>query len=364
MPSRRKSTATPVAAPVPTSPVRQFFDALMSSYPARQKESRRKKFNPDVLVRFCKNMGYDISEEYCQPGPELAEACLKICEEATMDPVYLVPLKRPLPLGVTFAELCYPDQPFELKVFVTIYTAVIIYLDDAITQTPDLVLPQLREYLSSFSQGGLEQPVLALMHRYLTVEARKIWGPVGSAAVGKATLDFYLGLLIEAKFPNGLQATKTSARFPAFLRYKTGASEAYAFFLFPDCQYPEEDYMETFLPAFPDIIEVTNGMNDVLSFYKECVVGTEWNTYFPNMARILGRDPIAVLEETCDHVVRRSREVLSTLSGKPNARRAFEIYLKGFVMWHVMEKRYRLDEVGLHFKYASPSSATSTAASA
>jgi len=112
--------------------------------------------------------------------------------------------------------------------------------------------------------------------------------------------------------------------------------------------FPEEKYLETYLPTIPDLTELTSYINDILSFYKESVAGKEENTYVMNTARMEDSDPVDLIKQVCKIQAAVAAEVCEALSPKPELREVAESYIRGYTMWHLCQKRYKLAELGIH----------------
>ncbi|KAF8534190.1 hypothetical protein BDD12DRAFT_896819 [Trichophaea hybrida] len=172
--------------------------------------------------------------------------------------------------------MAYHHHPLEIKVYISVYTTLLAAIDDDCDRTPSTMISQLTNFMTSLHKGPNEfkNPILNQVHSMITTETPMYFGPLSTAAIIKGTLDCFIGWAL----------------------------------------FPEELYLETYLPAIPSIIELVNGINDIMSFYKESVVGTEENTFMMNTARLHKRDPVVVLEDFCHEQVKLIKEVVPTLS--------------------------------------------------
>lgn len=140
----------------------------------------------------------------------------------------------------------------------------------------------------------------------------------------------------------------------------SGASEAYALFVFPP-ELPLQSYVQ----ALPDIRVILNqgkwvilnsgssdadtyadclSTSDVFSFYKEELVGESVN-YVSLIAAIRGISKIQALDSLSNDVVDAHKRCLQILS-----KDAYEAYLRfshGYVGFHVSLDRYKLNELKL-----------------
>lgn len=312
-----------------------------------------------VLRQFLADMQFDTTEPPIPRNEKLKAAAIAYFEAEGMTPEFFEPVKRMVPMLAAAIELPFNDHPFDVKLYITVHSTLLLYIDDCAQRIPAQTVPELSTFLSSLggnrAEADFKNPNIALFVRLITQEVPRYFGPISTAAIIKSSIDFLVGCLIEAEFPKGLAGVpETSSRFPHYQRLKSGSSEAYAYFLFPDAVFPEKQYLETYLPAVPDITEHIDMINDVLSFYKESVVGTEQNSFLMNSARIHNVDPVELLKDVAAKQKKLSMDISATLSKRPELRKSFETFVKGYIMWHCSEKRYRLSELGIEMGVPVP----------
>jgi hypothetical protein len=94
----------------------------------------------------------------------------------------------------------------------------------------------------------------------------------------------------------------------------------------------------------PQVASLTGNIySDLLSFYKEELVGEKKN-FVHDRARVMGKDLETALMDTMEDVidcVNRGREVLQGEKEK----QAWESFLIGYVAFHFISPRYRLEEL-------------------
>lgn len=93
--------------------------------------------------------------------------------------------------------------------------------------------------------------------------------------------------------------------------------------------FPEEKYLSAIIPVIPDFIELVDMINDIMSFYKESVVGTEKNTYFMNTARMRGCSPVEVLEETCNRMAGLTKDATQSFDKFRDLQKVFIDFMDG-----------------------------------
>ncbi|KAF5350179.1 hypothetical protein D9757_013082 [Collybiopsis confluens] len=88
-------------------------------------------------------------------------------------------------------------------------------------------------------------------------------------------------------------------------------------------------------------------VNDILSFYKEELVGESIN-YVSLWAKSRGCDKSQALYAIIDETVEAHEKVIRILEKKPAALQAYYDFASGYVQFHtVLDRRYRLDELML-----------------
>lgn len=160
----------------------------------------------------------------------------------------------------------------------------------------------------------------------------------------KTTLEFVEGTNVENDFSEAVPPN--ALRFPRYLRVKTGFAETYAHAIFPNDTFPEHKYRKLYLPALSPLCDIIDFTNDILSFYKETIRGTERINYICNVANTTGASALRCLQETVDAVESRVREVQRILEPYPDLLAHCNDYLAAYIGWHIRTtSRYFLDEV-------------------
>jgi len=312
-----------------------------------------------ILRKFLVDMGFDTSQPRIPQNAMLEAAAIAAFEAEGLTPEFFEPLKRMVPMLAAAIDMPFNNHPFDVKLYITVHSTLLLYIDDCAQNFPVQTVPELSTFVTSLggdrAKAKFKNPNIAHFFRLISEDTPRYFGPIATAAIVKASLDFLLACLIESKFPRGLACVPdTASRFPHYLRLKSGSSEAYAYFLFPEALFPEKDCLETYLPTVPDVTEITDMVNDILSFYKESVVGREENNFFMNSARIHNISPVELLQETAAKQKKLAADISATLSKRPDLKKTFETYLKGYIMWHCCQKRYRLSELGIELGAPAP----------
>ncbi|KAJ3515470.1 hypothetical protein NLJ89_g1736 [Agrocybe chaxingu] len=229
-----------------------------------------------------------------------------------------------LPVGVVIAATSYTRlHDREIQVFIALYTAFLVYLDDSITRDISGVdlfherfiggQPQANEVLESlacFLRG--------IHTRYSEIQANLIM---------TSTLKFITSVMLEHMTQN-IQPSPFAYGYPTFARYLSGASEAYAFLILPP-HIALSDYIQ----SLPEMSMFVNCANDVLSFYKEERDGDRFN-YTSIQARFRRRSKLEIFKGLADDVATSWERVMRIIDSKEEAKAAFEAFSRGYVDFH------------------------------
>lgn len=160
----------------------------------------------------------------------------------------------------------------------------------------------------------------------------------------KTTIEFVEGTNVENDFNEFVPID--ARRFPRYLRVKTGFAETYAHAIFPNATFPEDQYRKLYLPALPVLCDIIDFTNDILSFYKETIRGTERINYICNVAKSTGRTALQCLSDTSDAIEKSVAEMRLILKPHPALLAHANDYLAAYIGWHLTcTSRYHLDEV-------------------
>ena len=248
-------------------------------------------------------------------------------------------------LACYFAESCYVNQSLDFKVYVAVYTWLLVAVDDLFLDSPEI-----QTFVLKFGTGEPQgHPHLDCLVRLLKYETPKFFGSCVTNLIISCTLDGINGHIIESRFLHGFPHSMSG--FSAWMRIKTGYADAYGLFIFSERDFPESEWLGCYIQSLPTLRNVINHINDILSFYKERVLRREANTLISNLAEENGCDVIASLKDLCAHTVAMTHEIRHGYARAGGALlKAFDSYIDGYVKWHLESKRYHLGEIGLSLK--------------
>ncbi|KAE8321372.1 hypothetical protein BDV39DRAFT_197645 [Aspergillus sergii] len=260
-----------------------------------------------AIQSFVAALGCDYSRFPLAEDQELLKAAERVIRYHVTSERQCRMLISRLSLGVGVAAHAYSTYPFNLERF-------------AVNFGSDV----------SHSHSNLDY--LAYL---LVVELRKLWVPLACSCIVKSTLDLLSGCALEGRFPPGFE--RQAHGFPSYLRKKTEASEVYAFSIFLESLFSESISLGLYVHSIPGIIEVTNAVNDVISYYKQYVIGNEKNGPIVSEARVQMRQPAEVLYDICRDAGEADEQLQQTYCS----------FVDGLPAFNIISKRYRLSEVGI-----------------
>ncbi|KAL2867358.1 isoprenoid synthase domain-containing protein [Aspergillus lucknowensis] len=136
-----------------------------------------------------------------------------------------------------------------------------------------------------------------------------------------------------------------SPLFPKYFRNMTGSSEAFVYFLRPKDIFSMAR-MKLLLQGVPELLDITDGINDLLSFYKESVVGDERDTYVYQKSRVDGVSVRQTLQSLSREIIRRYALIQRIFKDDPVLQELGSRYVEGQIEFYFACERYRLSELG------------------
>ncbi|EDR03562.1 uncharacterized protein LACBIDRAFT_331339 [Laccaria bicolor S238N-H82] len=240
-----------------------------------------------------------------------------------------------MPGGVVMATTAYAHLDNKsTQIFIALYTAFLIYLDDVFQHDIELVYCFNERFILCQPQ---DDPVLDGFASLLR-EFPQHFGRVVSNIMTTSTLNLVTALLLEHETQN-MKSSLDAHNYPTFSRVMSGASETYALFAFPP-QIP----MPFYIQALPEDMMFINNVNDVLSFYKEDSAGETVNRV-SNLARCHGVSKMEVIHRLSQDAATCHSQVLRILSPHRDAHTAYANFSQGYIGFHASLARYRLNEL-------------------
>ncbi|KAG6860529.1 hypothetical protein C0995_010100 [Termitomyces sp. Mi166 len=213
-------------------------------------------------------------------------------------------MNKTLHLAASLIELAYHDCTFDEKKQIALYNWFLIYIDDVSSKDVTAYVAFEERFIRNLPQLD---PVLDRLASVL--RAMFDFYPVFFAnSIISATFDFVSGTCIEPSVEK-LQLSSASARFPWFLRDRTGVAVAFALMLFPKSR--PVDYVTCF-QAMADMDFWISATNDLLSYHKESIAGETAN-YISNRAVAEGNVPLKVVSDIQRELLHSRNHIYETL---------------------------------------------------
>ncbi|PSR80104.1 hypothetical protein PHLCEN_2v6805 [Hermanssonia centrifuga] len=229
-----------------------------------------------------------------------------------------------LKTGIELAAAGYGHTPVDVQVHIALYTLLGLCVDDFLVD-----MHALQEF-STRLNSGLPQlhPVLEyvvdILHRM-----SEFYLPYACKAIVISTIEFINMTLFEKEIED-MEICGDALRWVEYKRLRNGIGEAYAFFVWDKF-------------SFPDITTHIQANPDVLSFYKEELVG-EARNFIHDRAVATDTSASTALTDTVDEIVGAVKAARSILKGRKE-KETLERWLVGFAAFHFQTARYRLKEL-------------------
>ncbi|KAI0090575.1 isoprenoid synthase domain-containing protein [Irpex rosettiformis] len=162
--------------------------------------------------------------------------------------------------------------------------------------------------------------------------------PYAAKCIVLSTIEF-IDSCLHDKDVEGMKLHTAALPYINFKRMRNGLAAVYAFFVWDKFSFPD---VNRYIQVIPEIMIYDCLCNDVLSFYKEQLVG-EKDNYIHNRALVANKDVDVILSDVIDEVVRSVDAVRSVLQGEEKT--TWETFLKSYTAFHYMTSRYRLTEL-------------------
>ncbi|KAJ5876181.1 isoprenoid synthase domain-containing protein [Penicillium soppii] len=310
------------------------------------------KQTEEILRTWLHNVGFDLQQAvrpfHTKLYAELEEWIIsQDLQEHQLSRIWML-----LPASTSAADKWYPQASYQLKRYIALFTTFLLYVDDKAEQDLEHILPDLQR-VSSGACNGLhalkcDDTVFNMWLELVATETGTFYGSYSTGVITKGLVDFMLGNTVESNVAAGLKVpAKFGQRGSKFVRDKTGAGEVYAHFIFPEHLAEENRHLPTYVPFIACMLDIIDDVNDILSFFKESVVGTEMNTNIMNRARTSCCSPHDVLKQICSETVEAMHVVSHAFEEKGVVGKLWKDFINGYIMWHICEDRYRLKEIGL-----------------
>ncbi|KAF9442329.1 terpenoid synthase [Macrolepiota fuliginosa MF-IS2] len=288
----------------------------------------------DIMAEYLKQCGIAYPHEVCLDEYFRAD-CYTEAERRGFD---MKALKKSLDTGIAIAATCYKHlDNYSTQVYIGVWTGLITYIDDNYGTYSD----GLKEFFGRFTH---QQPQrYQFLDQLVTMihELPQHWGTVAANLIFTTQMDFFTASIIDSVI-EGIEIKSAMAPdYPQFNRRMAGASRAYAIMSIP----PELD-LKSWIQVLPDYIHYTDHANDMLSFYKEELRGETLN-YISLIAGSNGIAKLEALKKLANETAECYQRGCHLLESSPKALNAYRSFCVGYVGFHALDARYKLDQLNL-----------------
>ncbi|KAI0643152.1 isoprenoid synthase domain-containing protein [Trametes meyenii] len=213
--------------------------------------------------------------------------------------------EKTIDVSCLFAETAYGHVPLEHRRYVALYTLCLLHIDDIGVNDPNSSMYFGRRFIRGEPQpnDALESLVGLLKRAY------ELWPQYGADSIVTGTLESVTANHAEC-VTNDMAVNPSATRYPTYFRLKTGISAPFTHFIFASAT---EESLATYLQIVPEIEYWMCVVNDIMSFYKEELVG-EMNNYVHLCAAAEQMTIPDVLQKLVDDVVDTARRVALVVS--------------------------------------------------
>ncbi|KAF8480583.1 isoprenoid synthase domain-containing protein [Gautieria morchelliformis] len=247
-------------------------------------------------------------------------------------------LEEILRVSANMAEICYHECSFPEKQNIALFTWYCIYVDDMAPKDPSSYSGFEQRFLSGQPQLN---PVLDAFASVL-LRMWDLYDPLCANSIIVAAFELVTICCMEPEIEK-LPVLRGAQRFSWFVRHGNGVGPAYALMSFTkSSQMNTMEYIQA-VPVMDRWICLTN---DILSFHKESLEGETAN-YIHTRACIDDKAPLQVLAEVAEEMQTAINTIQLALSDSPRALRAWKVFERGYIIWHITQDRYKLNDLGL-----------------
>lgn len=242
---------------------------------------------------------------------------------------------------IAITQSAYSGLPSHSQDILAVWAALTICIDDL---GSDIAVDLQRYSDDLLRRQKHVNPLLEAMTSWLGNNCQH-FGKFGGDMIFKSTVDFICACYHEPEMHNEVIPME-APDFAEYFRCKTGVAEGYAFILFPEEIFPEQSYLNLYLPAIPYLIQFINFGNDLFSFYKEELQSDRKN-YIHVHAKSEGVSPAQALELMVERMIVIFHNIRAIASENLALQQAVDGFLHGFLLFHLGSSRYRLQELNI-----------------
>ncbi|GJE97304.1 terpenoid synthase-like protein [Phanerochaete sordida] len=236
--------------------------------------------------------------------------------------------------GADLGKIVYRHTSVETQVQIALWTAVLVAIDNF-----DVDAAATAEFAERFHIGQAQlHPLLDRLAGTLR-RMHEFFHPHSAAIIVSDSVQCVSCMVVD-KENEERGSHPASIEYLTYKRLHNGLGDGYAYCVWDKLHFPD---LSAFIQAIPETSLCFVYLNDLLSFYKEEVVGERAN-FVHERARVTGKDVQAALMDTLNDTVDAVNRGRRILQDGPE-RSAWEGFLEGYVVFHFMSPRYKLKQL-------------------
>ncbi|KIK56932.1 hypothetical protein GYMLUDRAFT_1012408 [Collybiopsis luxurians FD-317 M1] len=265
---------------------------------------------------------------------------LKLCYTEARKREYMVEgseeMKPFIPTGVAIAITTYAHlENISIRVWMALITAAATYCDDKFLKDTK----SLDMFYSRILRGQPQEDRVLDAFVDLLEETYRYYPPATAGIMVSSMINLVNAVLLDYQTA-GMKVSAAANNYPMFTRRLSGVGELYGI-----AAFPPEVRVEAFIQAVPDLSTLVINGNDILSFYKEEMVGESGN-YISLLAKSRGCQKQDVFHDLIQEVVEAHKRILRILDSDKAALDAYSKFVPGYMEFHFAEeRRYHLGQL-------------------
>lgn len=247
-------------------------------------------------------------------------------------------LQEKIRTGIIMGSTAYRHTTIDTRVAIALLTTFCTAIDDPVTLAlwgEDGAL----QFHRMLCQGTVQES--SSMFAELSNLLSRMWEyfpRFAASAILSSTLAFLNMTLLQMEAKD-VVLHRDALPFVEYRRVQDGLPEVFAVFIWEKEKFPD---VQTYIQAIPIIGDYLNHTNDILSFYREELVG-ETGNYIHDRAAVTGKSLADTLHEVVEETVNAAERVRRMLGEE--AKDAWDQFTKGYIVFHTSNPRYRLREL-------------------
>ncbi|KAJ5096608.1 hypothetical protein N7456_007329 [Penicillium angulare] len=286
-----------------------------------------------------------------KPDPQFESALYAEIEPTTSDKRLA---KACANIGMLVSIFFFPKHEDDVRYLIGVFTAYFLLVEDSGHLMVD-DLAQFRRRLMTHEK----QPAVFERMKWLLAELDKSYSSFSANKLFNGIINAWSVFEVEYDQTPGFELSKVnqetaSPLFPHYFRNMTGCSEVYVFFLVmkKDCTMPR---MRLLLQVTPELINITDEINDLFSFYKESVIDIkraegkeiELDNFVYQEAGVSQAPVFDVLQSTARRILDRQALIDTITKDDQKLQSLIRDYINGQFQFYCTASRYRLSELNL-----------------